>query len=432
MITNNNIPLRHIDLDNIFVIPIGNNKNIVYLPLYHVSFYINDEGADAITRYKKGIPFEKNEIKIQEVLNAILFSTQNSPPPPPISDPLKSNNISIILHQKCNLECSYCFAHENRGNESLTPESVKQIIDWWIVRKGKKSVTFIGGGEPTLNWDLLYYAIQYIRHRDKNDDVTIKVITNGTLIDEKKIQVLEENRVKLSISFDILPDIQNSQRKYYRSNDNSYIIVDSLIRQLKYSNIEFDIRATITENSVSRMADMVRHVYSNYPHAKNIHLEHITDSLLSNNFYNDFTNYFFEARKIGKELGIKVYDSLTKAYKNIKYDGFCNGDKCFIPQPNGEIIYSFCHRFSNVDNNLVNNIKISTFLSSGEHQPNNDYKKFTVPNECNRCFARWHCAGGCLAERAVLSPELLDIKCQMVREFCKRLIIEEMNNITNN
>jgi uncharacterized protein len=417
-----------IDVDNIFVIPVGENKNIVYLPVCNASFYINNEGASAIMRYKKHIPFSPDEFEIQEVLNNIFLSQQSKIVPSPRPNPIESNSISIILHQKCNLECSYCFAYEDRGKESLKFSSVKQIIDSWIVRKGKKSVTFIGGGEPTLNWKLFYYAIHYIRQCDKSDEVAIKVVTNGTLLNENKLRILEENRVKLTISFDILPDIQNSQRKYHGSNNSSYTVVDTLIRRLKHYKIDFGIRSTITEESVSRMPLMVKYVADNYQHVKKLHLEHITDDKLSTQYHKDYTHFFFEARNLGKKLGIDVFNSFTVAQKSIKHDGFCYGDKCFIPQPDGSIIYSFCHRISHVEKENDNKIRISTFLTEGIHCPNRNYTYFTMPNKCNKCFARWHCAGGCLAERLSLTPHLLETKCEMVKEFCKRLLIEEMNS----
>lgn len=425
MTTDNHTCSRPIDVDNIFVIPVGENKNIVYLPLYNASFYINNEGATAIMRYKKHIPFNPDEFEIQEVLNNI-FSSQQSKILPPRPNPIESNSISIILHQKCNLECSYCFAYNDRGKESLTFSNLKQIIDSWIVHKGKKSVTFIGGGEPTLNWDLLYYAIHYIRLCEKNDEVAIKIVTNGTILNEKKLRILEEHRVKLTISFDILPDIQNSQRRYHGNHNSSYTAVDTLIRQLKHYEIDFGIRSTITENSVSMMPLMVKHVADNYQHVRQLHLEHITDDKLSSHYHKDYTHYFFEARNLGKKLGINVYNSFTVAQKSIKYDGFCCGDKCFIPQPDGSIIYSFCHRISHIKKEFDNKIRISTFLKNGVHCPNRNYTYFTMPNKCNKCFARWHCAGGCAAETLSLTPQLLETKCEMVKEFCKRLLIEKM------
>ncbi|MBR4913240.1 MAG: radical SAM protein [Bacteroidales bacterium] len=429
MITDKSIRFSSIDLDSIFVIPMEHGKNIVYMPLCHAAFYINNEGAAAIMRFKQKIPFRQDELVIKEVLDNIYSSYQNkttSTLQRTPANPLESNSISIILHQKCNLECSYCFAQKDRGNESLTYSSIKQIVDWWIVRKGKKNVTFIGGGEPTLDWDLLYYAIRYIRQCDKNDEVSIKIVTNGTLLNKNKVRILEENKVNLTISFDILPDIQNSQRKYYGGKRTTYSVVDELIRYLNHFKIDFGIRATITENSVIRLSEMVKHVSDNYPHIKKLHLEHITDKCLPARYFKDYTHYFFEARTVGKRLGIDVYNSLTIAQKTTKYFGFCNGDKCFIPQNNGDIVYSFCHRFSGSEKEYGDNIRLSTFLPQGFHLPNKNYKLFPIPEDCNNCFARWHCAGGCAAERIVLSPKLLKAKCEMVKEFCKKLLVEEM------
>lgn len=416
--------MNTIDKKNIFIISCGDNKNIIYLPLRNTSFFINDEGASAISKYLKGNDFLPSEIEIKKTFENIYASTQIQKTPP-LPNILKSNSISIILHQKCNLDCSYCFAHDDRGNESLTLENVKQIINSWIDNEGSKSVTFIGGGEPTFNWPLLHDAILYIRQFPPKN-ITIKVVTNGTLLDDSKIQFLEKNNVVITISFDILPEIQDSQRKFYNTSKSSYLAVDTLIRKLKNYQLNFAIRATITEKNVARMPEMVQHIFDNYPHVKKVHLEHITDDKLSDSYYEDFFKFFFEARNLGKVLDIDVYNSITIAQRNIKSYGFCSGAKCFIPQPNGDIIYNFCHRFSVPPSQFINNLRISNFSPTGIHIPNPLFSQLSIPKECEACYARWHCAGGCMAERITLTPKLLERKCQMFRLFCLRLLQEEM------
>lgn len=418
--------MNEIDRNNIFIIPCSEDKYIIYLPLHSCSFYINEEGASAISRYIKGIPFQSSEREISRTFEKIfsspqiVLSTENA-------NPLESNSIAIILHQKCNLECIYCFAHDDRGKERLDLCDVKTIIDSCIHRNGKKTITFIGGGEPTLDWSLLRDSILYIREYGK--DNIIKVVTNGTLLDDEKLRFLESQEVILTISFDILPDIQDSQRKYHKGTSSTYLVVENLIKKLKDYHISFAIRATITEKSVRRMPEMVKHILENFPHVKKVHLEHITANDLSESYYADFVKYFFEARTFGKCHGLEVYNSLTVAQNNIKSFGFCSGDKCFIPQTSGEILYAFCHRFSAPGENEMNSIKISTFDTSGVHIPNPQYRQLSIPKKCESCFARWHCAGGCAAEQLSLPSNLLEHKCDMVRDFCKLLLIEGMEEV---
>lgn len=415
--------MNEIDRNNVFIIPCTEDKYIIYIPLHSCSFYINAEGASAISRYIKGVPFQSSEREIYRTLEDI-FSSPQIVLPLENTNPFESNNIAIILHQKCNLECTYCFAHDDRGKESMDLCTVKTIIDSCIHRRGKKTITFIGGGEPTLDWPLLRDSILYIRKYGKEN--IIKVVTNGTLLDDAKLRFLESQEVILTISFDILPDIQDSQRKYHRGTNSTYLAVENLIKKLEDYHISFAIRATITENAVYRMPEMVKHILDNFPHVKRVHLEHITADNLSESYYAKFVKYFFEARAFGKCHGLEVYNSITVAQNNIKSFGFCSGDKCFIPQPTGEIFYAFCHRFSTPNKKEINNIKISTFDTSGVHIPNPQYSQLSIPKKCESCFARWHCAGGCAAEQISLPSNLLELKCDMVREFCKLLLQEGM------
>ena len=73
-----------------------------------------------------------------------------------------SQNLVILLSNSCNLGCKYCYAQFERENGFLSKNKIKNIIDYVLeVNKHSTipiSISFLGGGEPTLNWDLLVWS----------------------------------------------------------------------------------------------------------------------------------------------------------------------------------------------------------------------------------------------------------------------------------
>jgi len=110
--------------------------------------------------------------------------------------------LEISVTEKCNLGCPYCYV-ANRPTW-MTPQvfdsSIPKLYDL-MNRSGDSTyhVSFFGG-EPLLNFDLIKYAVPFLRNDKKCKGINI--ITNLTMIDEKKAKFLKENHVGVSWSFD--------------------------------------------------------------------------------------------------------------------------------------------------------------------------------------------------------------------------------------
>ena len=49
----------------------------------------------------------------------------------------------------------------------------------------------------------------------------------------------------------------------------------------------------------------------------------------------------------------------------------------------------------------------------------------SINKHCTSCFARWHCAGSCVMERATLPNEMIDLKCYFIKKLIVSLIVEK-------
>ncbi|MBT2291847.1 4Fe-4S cluster-binding domain-containing protein [Paenibacillus albidus] len=74
----------------------------------------------------------------------------------------------LNISHDCNMRCTYCYAeggeyHHTKGMMSV--ETAKTCIDYWFEHANRSSerydVTFFGG-EPLLNQEVLFFAVDYI------------------------------------------------------------------------------------------------------------------------------------------------------------------------------------------------------------------------------------------------------------------------------
>lgn len=109
--------------------------------------------------------------------------------------------IRIKPTNKCNHNCYYCHYKNSyldldqyNENDSIAYEKMMEIIED-ISDMGVKAVTFSGGGEP-----LLYPYIEETMEKVLNKGIDLSIITNGSLLKEKKAELLAHAKwVRLSI-----------------------------------------------------------------------------------------------------------------------------------------------------------------------------------------------------------------------------------------
>lgn len=414
---------------DLFIIPLQGNNNIVYAPLRNVAFFANENAVVVVQKYIEGkeLSIEERSTTVWEYLRKLEAIQPQRPKETGIN---MDGNLVVILSQICNLSCSYCYAQESRSKEILDRDRLKQAIDYTLSLSNDNNVkkfSFIGGGEPTLTWDLLKWAINYIdTSKGKNQKVRISITTNGTLLSDEKIKFIKEHKVYIGISFEILPEIQNIQRGYANPKLNSFDDVNHTIQKLTKNNIPYSLRSTITRKNVGLMKEMVIFVSENYKNIKRLHFEQVTDILDNDlNFYNDFIINFFEARKTGRERGIEIYNSISNSVNYLKTN-FCRGEFCITPT--GDLVS--CHRvssnkedafnafnFGNIDGAIyIDDTKVKRVLNIAREKQ----------NECNTCFAKWHCAGGCISDRLLLSDQQKAYKCNFTKEFVKKILEEKL------
>jgi uncharacterized protein len=390
--------------DDIFIIPIQNEKYIFYFPLRKGIMYGDNKAKTIIEKF-----ITDDSLTVAEKTTKTFKMLEQLKAAPVISsdfdkiDDFVFNNITVLLTNKCNLNCSYCFSKKSRNNESLDFDKIKMFFDFYItkLRDSKKKefiVSFLGGGEPTIEWENLVNTVNYIKSICHECLSPIFVLTtNCTLLDDFKLKWIEKNIYRLCVSTDILEEVQNTQRKPKNSAYSHFAVIDENIKRLQNYNIRFIIRATITDVNVNLMKEMIEYSNMHYPHCKYIQLEPVNSKLSYETQklnYELYIEEFFKARNYGKQNGIEVTCSIMNSMNKNQLH-HCNGEICITPE--NDIV--LCHRTSRNDNDFdfFNYGHIGSQIKI-DYDKLMSFRKFnalTIP-ECKKCFAKYQCAGCCL------------------------------------
>jgi len=86
---------------------------------------------------------------------------------------------------------------------------LRRAIDLLAESGHRQTILLLYGGEPLLAADLVRRGVEYARSRVGGPDrLTIRLPTNGLLLDDGVLAFLDRHRVHLQLSFDGVPDVQ--------------------------------------------------------------------------------------------------------------------------------------------------------------------------------------------------------------------------------
>lgn len=178
-------------------------------------------------------------------------------------------SVTIMPTTHCNLNCVYCYAAKNgKKKYFLTKQTARASIDYVVqnsfnLGNPRVDVSFMGGGEPTVNWEVLRDAVAYAREiaKKRNLPLSATLTTNGFL-ENSQIDWISENFDLIKVSFDGIKDIQNKQRPAVTGD--SFNKVSNTLKMLTQAKANFLVRITVTNDAIGKLNDSINHVLNNY------------------------------------------------------------------------------------------------------------------------------------------------------------------------
>lgn len=198
----------------------------------------------------------------------------------------------IVPTRLCNTNsCTYCSVYKKDFDKRYFKDiDLEDFYKKIIILSGKSNdyeIRFFWW-EPFLEFDTIKKIILFIKWQ--TDTYHFVINTNLTLLDEKKLQFIKENNVKLIIS---------CNGKITSHKDSRGISIKSTldlyknIRNITKNNISHQINIVVDSNNAKNLKENLFFI-QNYLEAKNINLLPVNFNVWSNNGLEDLKKSFDE------------------------------------------------------------------------------------------------------------------------------------------
>ena len=168
-------------------------------------------------------------------------------------DITKKRSLTLIVTERCDLSCVYCYEH-NKSARQMTFEEAKKILDKELVYLNEYEYTIeLFGGEPFLNFPLIKEVVEYVMSNYEGNYYFFAT-TNGTHIHSEIQEWLIQHRNVMSVGLSL--DGNRIAHNLNRSNSFDKIDLDFFLRLYP----EQPIKMTISELSLPYLAESIRFV----------------------------------------------------------------------------------------------------------------------------------------------------------------------------
>ena len=324
--------------------------------------------------------------------------------------------VALEVSNDCNLRCSYCYGDGGTyGKEAcyMSSEVAYNCIDFLINHSmGVKNLQVIFfGGEPLMNFNVIYEVVEYTKTKTKELGIHFSygITTNATLLDEKKINYLKENKFVITVSIDGPKEVHDMNR-YYKLGVGSHDRTVEAVKQMLQKGMRLRARATINRAELrltyidKYLADLgFEDVVLTYVDIDSSDKLYIPDE--------KFEIIEKEIEALGeicitellstKSTHVHMFKaSLERLYTHYRAERACGSGVTYAAFTAKGELYP-CHRFSNWDK-----YKLGDFNS--ENFGNKEFLQCTVLNRetCNECFGRHICGGNCIHSAALFNGSI--------------------------
>ena len=345
----------------------------------------------------------------------------------------------LCMTSSCNFRCTYCFANGGEsGQAELDLVTGMKAID--IVHQNARSktgghftVSFHGGGEPTLPFEKLKKLVAYAR--SKVPAGRIELTSNGYWSKAKTAWILE-NIDHLTLSFDGVQSVQDKQR-LLANGKGSYTTVLRNILKLDESKVSYGIRLTVTGESVTGLVESIGFL-TETTRCSTFQVEPAFGAgrAIPNNLTiiepDGFIREFLLAYDLAASRGRHIYYSGARPW--VLSHCFCSAhDNALVVTPEGGL--SSCYEISGSDHPLAGAFHFGSISKTGvmqiDHSIREQFRQKTDERKaiCESCFCYWHCAGDCPAKTirpGDFTNTLFSQRCEVNREITKELLIRNL------
>ncbi len=356
---------------------------------------------------------------------------------------------ALCLHvaHDCNIRCEYCFAAQGNfeGERLLMPLEVgKRALDFVVSRSGNRRQLEVDlfGGEPLMNWDVCKALVDYGKELEAQHNKVIRftLTTNGTLLDDEKIEYINEHFHNVVLSIDGRKTVNDQMRPTINGKGTYDVIVPKFQKLVdSRGKKSYYVRGTFTRYNMDFDQDVIHMADLGF---KETSVEPVVGD--PNDPYTireeDLPQIFEAYDRLSREMVSRL--GTEKAFRFFHFTVDFNQGPCLIKRvsgcgagseylaitPEGDIYP--CHQFVGNEAFKIGNILEGTFngdLTTDFHEAHVENK-----TACQNCWAKYYCSGGCHANAHNFNQNLFEpyaIGCEMEKKRIENAIYLQAERI---
>ena len=321
---------------------------------------------------------------------------------------------ALCLHvaHDCNLACKYCFAGEGEyhGDRGLMSFEVgKKALDFLVKNSGSRKnleVDFFGG-EPSLNFEVVKQLVAYGRslEKEKGKNFRFTYTTNGIILTKEIMDFCNKEMSNVVLSLDGRKEVNDRMRQNCEGQGSYDKIVPAFLEFVKLrGGKDYYIRGTYTRFNKDFCADILHMADLGF---KEISIEPVVaepDAPYALK-EEDLPELMAQYEKLATEMIARKKQNRGFTFYHYMID--LDGGPCIVKRvsgcgvgteymavtPNGDLYP--CHQFAGNPDFLIGNV----FSNDLNLDVVNQFKSCNIYShpECDTCFARMYCSGGCAA-----------------------------------
>ncbi len=421
----------------VYTIPIQ-DQYLIYRPLRKLAFVGNRALGTICQNIAAGkLTREQVPDSVRAFLDGIDFFADDPPPPTPPDHAFRPTSAVLLMTNRCNLRCTYCYANAGvLAPVDLSLELAQTVIDQVAASAQAQGgsyfeLCFHGGGEPTQNWQVMQQATAYAR--TKLIPAKVVMVSNGIWSPAQREWVLT-HMDGVTISFDGRPSTQDAQRILPNGAGSSALVLET-IHALDEAHFDYGIRMTATAPWRETLPADVRFICENTG-CKSLQVEPAFNTVRGTHRESSeeqsqaFVDAFMEAFEIAARAGRQLTYSGARPW--LLTMSFCTAPyNALIVNANRELVT--CYEIASDAHALANISTIGAIDAAGELTLDSTRRESLLnrletkqTDHCADCFARYHCAGDCYTRStSVIDGELqvTSARCQINRALTAQLLL---------
>lgn len=334
-------------------------------------------------------------------------------------------SITLNVNQICNLKCKYCAAggdgtYGEPMNQLSVEKTVPQLKFFMSqLKPGQKFAISFVGGEPLLHPQAILAIHDYVFEEAKKRQVipSLQIVTNGTLLSGKTLEIVRSMKIKVKFSIDGSKEY-NDQARPTKNGESSTDLTVSGIKALvaNRGNVESICLSAVCSKDSPNMLETYRFFESLNPDSCDFNMAYAENSQeLQQKFItqlNEIAGIAFKAGGETKLREIEYFDHLfTLLDSQIRIENHCGAGKSYAMVDAKNRIYT-CPWDVGKPAEVVGQNEQYDFERLANYS-----KSLIELNNCQTCWARHLCGGGCMH----INRELTGHKHKKDLMFCERM-----------